>query len=119
MYGEYIAEEKEATHPQRYYYNWASDIFAGELEDFRHNPRDYLESMGWDADEWLSKIKPDDVNYTMDDVTELAGLLQKYFEKYLEEEGPGDASIDTMCENEAEDFIANTIADCVIASSLL
>ncbi len=110
MYGEYIAE-RVTGYPWRFYYNWASDIFDGELEDFRHGPRGFLESMGWDPDEWLPKVKPDDVNYTREDAEELAGILKKYFEKYAEKKAdPEEATVATMEENEVEDFIANTIA---------
>ncbi|PYB68543.1 hypothetical protein DMB44_04205 [Thermoplasma sp. Kam2015] len=112
-------DEDQWIYPWGFYYNWASDIFYGELEDFSYDPRDYLESMCWDPDEWLGKIKPDDVDYTEEQVTELAEILRKYFEKYLEREEPVDATMDTMDEDEVRDFIANTIAECIQSAEKL
>ena len=117
MYGEYIAE-RSLGYPRRFYYNWASDMLAGEIEDLTHDLKDYLESMGWDPEEWLGRVKADDINYTQEDVEELAGILKKYFEKYAEKTAsPGNAAIDTMCEDEVEDFISNTIAGCIKAAA--
>lgn len=112
MYDEYI-EEDEIEYPWGFYYNWASDMLSEELSDLTHDPSGYLESMSWDPEEWLEKVDVRDADYTSDQVVELAGILKKYFEKYAETEDIGEATIDTMCENEVEDFIANTIAGCI------
>ncbi len=106
-------EEDTDGYPWEFYYNWASDMLYSELEELNHCPKDYLESMGWDPDEWLSRIDLNEVNYSEEDVMKLAGILKKYFEEYLEEEEVGDASIDAMYEDEVEDFIADTIAGCI------
>lgn len=113
MYGEYIAE-RVTGYPWQFYYNWASDILAGELEDFRRGPRGFLGSMGWDPDQWLPKVRMVDVGFTQEDAMELAGILKKHFDRYAEKMAdPGEATIATMEENEVEDFITNTIAGCI------
>lgn len=113
---EYIAE-RSTGYPWRFFYNWASDTFAGELEEFTHNPRGYLESMCWNPDEWLPKINVKDVKYTTDDVVKLAGILKKYFNRAIEEDpDEWNATMEALYSDEAEDFIANTMASCIIPS---
>lgn len=94
----------------RFFYNWASDIFMLETENLEHDPKDYLESMGWDADEF--KFNPDRMNYTDEDVKGLADLFKKYWPKAMKEEknSPADATMAVMDENEVSDYLVNTMA---------
>ena len=94
----------------RYYSNLASDLFMNEAEEFSHDKRGYLESMGWNPDEYdLEKM---DIDYTAEDVDTLRDMLKERIEKY-ESEGMElvDAEIGAMSCTEVSDFISNTIAE--------
>jgi hypothetical protein len=94
----------------RFYGDLASDMFMREAEEFEYNKREYLESLGWNPEEYDPEKM--ELNYTADDVDTLRDLLKKNIEKY-ESEGMQfvDAEIEAMECNEVADFISNTIAE--------
>jgi hypothetical protein len=94
-------------------YAWASDWFQHDIDDYETDPKRYYESMGWDPDEWMKKVNPDDVDFTGDDVTKLASIVEKYFKKYANEDNLYDIAMSIQDENEVADFITNTIAKAI------
>jgi len=56
-------------------YEISRDMISREIEEFEHDPRGFLESMGWKCEDKYKKIAEDEeLDFSVEDIEKIAGM---------------------------------------------